>query len=1464
MRTKLTLSRAGRADTDVVVTTDVVATVGDVADALARAEAAAGGHPVGPPGAVTLRVETPDRAARRSLRRGAGVAESGIRPGSWIRLVELAERFAEPGVDPAAAAARLTVLSGPDAGKVFTLRDGVNTVGRQVGADVPLLDPMVSKLHARVVVGETVTVVDAGSSNGVIVGGGAVEHAVLGPTDTALLGETTIAVEPLHAVETGVGGAVVPFNRSPRVVARHPTGEVEAPAPPDPPSPGRFPLVAMVAPLLMGLVLWFATHNPLSLVFVGLSPVLMLGTYLDKRLGDRRRLRDETARFRAGIAELTDDLVRRHDEERTSRLAEVPSVAEAVTAGLRLSPLLWARRPEHDEFLTIRLGTGRTPARTTVALPPRGRATAEHWALLEEVRDTFSMIDGTPVVVDLRECGALGVAGRDDGVAVALVAQLVCLHSPAELVVTALASTASAVRWHWLRWLPHVSSAHSPLAGAHLASTPAAATALTTRLEELVAARQRLGSRSGHLPVVVTVVEDDAPADRGRLVRLAEDGPAVGVHVLWHAGSVERLPAVCRAFVQTPDDGSEAGTVGLVRDGAWVEVAAERVEIAVADELARGLAAVVDAGAPVVDESDLPRSAPYLALAGADLADDAGGVIERWRETGSILDRSGSPATRRHHDAGLRSLVGQGAEREFVLDLRAQGPHALVGGTTGSGKSEFLQTWVLGLAAAHSPDRVTFLFVDYKGGSAFADCVDLPHSVGLVTDLSPHLVRRALTSLRAELRHRERLLQRKKAKDLLSLERTGDPETPPALVIVIDEFAALASEVPEFVDGVVDVAQRGRSLGLHLIMATQRPAGVIKDNLRANTNLRVALRMADEHDSVDVLGSAVAAEFDPGVPGRGAVRTGPGRIALFQSGYVGGRSDATAPPAAVGIETLAFGPGEPWDVPADRSALDAEADSGPTDIARVVATIRAAAANVGVPDPRRPWLPELERVVTLEQLGADQARDDDIVLGVVDLPDRQEQRVIGYRPDDGALIAYGTSGSGKSTLLRSLAASAALARGPVQVYALDFGSGGLAMLADLPHVGAVVEGSDTERVGRTMRMLRELLDERSARFAAARAGTLAEYRSLTGEADEPRIVLLVDGVSAFREAYEAEPGRAQAWATFGRVVTEGRPLGVHVVMAAERPGALPSALAGSVPRRLVLRQADENAYGVLGVPKDVLDPGSPPGRAVVAGTVDELQVAVAGGPTPAAQAEAIAALAERMRRAGVRTAPPVRRLPLFVSLSSLPTEVDGLPVLGLSDESLAPIGFEPRGTFLLAGLPGSGRTTVLTALAASLRRFAPDGRLYYVGSRRSPVYAAGGWTEAAVTSDEAAELATSLLPELEVPPVDGLGVVLVVEGITDLLGGPAEQPLSQAVKAAKRNDHFVLAESETSTWGSSWPLVAEVRTGRRGLVLQPDHLDGDSLFRTPFPRMSRAEFPPGRGVVVQHGRLTRVQVPVAD
>ncbi|MCB0910586.1 MAG: FHA domain-containing protein, partial [Propionibacteriaceae bacterium] len=1329
-------------------------------------------------------------------------------------------------------------------------------------------DPMASRRHARINIGEQVEVIDTNSANGVVVNGEVVTHAVLGPRDVAEIGDSEFLVRVTDPEAARPPRFDTDFNRSPLVRIEYEGREFQAPKPPGRPNPGRFPLVAMVAPLLMGTILFIFTRNMLSIIFIALSPLIAIGTYFDRRFTDGRSKKAARERFDEDLEKLSEELTKALQDEQEARCAEIPTAAAVVASASERNPDLWHRRPETEDFLALNLGYGRDASRHTYKLPERGETSAGDWAAMVELQQRCEFVDDVPIIARLRECGNLGVAGNADWLAPVgrtLVAQLACQHSPAELVLAAIASPESCVRWNWLMWLPHVGSAHSPLAGSHLASSSGAVSALVTGLEELVAARR---DRKDHVPAVVLLVEDDAPVERGRLVTLAEDGPAVGVHLLWFADRHEQLPAACHGYL-VHDYEAKTTTAGFVKEHRTAAISrVEGLAEDVALDLAHRLAPIQDAGAPVLDQSSIPRSVSYLSLTGPQLATDPKATVERWVENGSV---SGGQRPAGKGAANLRALVGHGSAGPLSLDLRAQGPHALVGGTSGAGKSEFLQSWILGMAAGHSPQRVTFLFVDYKGGSAFADCVQLPHSVGLVTDLSPHLVRRALTSLRAELRYREHLLNQKGAKDLVSLERTGDPDCPPSLVIVVDEFAALVTEVPEFVDGVVDVAQRGRSLGLHLILATQRPAGVIKGNLRANTALRVALRMADEADSVDVIDSPLASEFDPRIPGRAAVRTGPGRISLFQAGYVGGWTSAEPEAPRIEIETMTFGDGIAWEIPSVRPSGETKED-GPTDIARAVARIGEASAICEIGEPRKPWLPELATTYRLEdELGtlAQRSREFPLLLGVADDPRHQAQHPVFWDPEaDGNLAVFGVSGSGKSALLRTIAFSAAFQTrlNPTQVYALDLGTAGLSMLEPLPTVGAVIEGQDRERTDRLLRRLIETLDERSDRFAAARAGSISEYRQHTGHADEPRILLLLDGFAAFRDEYEGAFSLSSTYARLLRLLAEGRGVGIHVALAAERPNALPSTVTSSVQRRLVLRQADENAYVTLNVPKDVLV-AAPAGRGVFAGDTNELQVAVPGGSSsPAEQAATIDQLASWLTGQGVPPAPEVNRLAGLVRMSELPTSVGGLPVLGIGEAELEPVGFEAQGAFLIAGMPGSGRTTALRSVANALHRWRPSLPMYYFGPRRSPVHAESLWTEVALDLEAIGKLAVALKPAVEKPSTSEVepGLVLVFEGLGEFVSTPVESALLDLIKNARRNGHLVVAEQDTSAWGSGWPIISEVRNNRHGLVMQPDPNDGDILFKVALPRIKRSDYPQGRGVYVRSGKQWTVQVPLPD
>ncbi|MFD4994450.1 FtsK/SpoIIIE domain-containing protein [Cellulosimicrobium cellulans] len=1490
MRIKLTLHRPDASTTNVAVTADATATVRDVAEALFAGDPTRSGTAV--PDRLTLQVGTaPSGSGQgRVLSPTSDLTEAGLRSGSTVSIVRVSEQFDAPGQDRGAAVAVLRVLEGPDAGREFPLPVGTSYLGRDRNMDIRLSDPQISKRHARLTVGETIEITDTNSANGLVMGGQRMMRSTLTSSDTVTIGSTVVSVVALHRTTSlAPTSPVVEFNRSPRVVARFPERKLKAPKPPQPPEPQRFPYLAMVAPLLMGTILYSVTHNILSIVFVGLSPILMLGNYLDQKVQAKRKLKAQREQFEAGVVAMRETIDRTHAVERAVRLSEAPSVGDTVDAVRRLGGLMWTHRPEHDAFLSVRIGLGAAPSRTQLEQPGENNTLPEYWNELEKLHAQCATISGVPVVARLRTDGALGVAGAGaavDAVARGILVQLAGLHSPSELVLAAVTSQRSRADWEWLEWLPHTGSPHSPLGGDHLADNPGAAQALLSQLEDLVEARGAdldthaelrgpIDPEEGEdtpkpvLPTVVVLVEDDAPVDRSRLTRLVERGADAGVHVVWVAPSVEQLPAACRTFVlvDTVDaagagaPGATAGaTSGEVRVGRLsFPVACETVDLATAHEVARILAPVVDVGAPVDDDSDLPRSVSYLTLAGTALAEDPGRLIDAWRENGSLTPRDGSPPVRRKAPTNLRGLVGHSGTEPLYLDLRTQGPHALVGGTTGAGKSEFLQSWVLGMAAAHSPDRVTFLFVDYKGGAAFADCVNLPHTVGLVTDLSPHLVRRALTSLRAELRYREHLLNRKKAKDLASLERTGDPDAPPSLLIVVDEFAALVNEVPEFVDGVVDVAQRGRSLGLHLILATQRPAGVIKDNLRANTNLRVALRMADEDDSTDILGIPMAAHFDPSIPGRGAVKTGPGRITPFQTGYAGGWTTAEPERSRIDIQEMAFGSDIRWELP--EPEVEEVTDPGPNDIARVVTTISRAATEAAVPVPRKPWLAELAPTYDLARL-PNPRTDTMLLLGVEDDPTTQAQPTVFYEPDrDGNMAIYGTGGSGKSATLRTIAVSAAITArgGPVQVYAIDSGASGLRMLEDLPHVGAVISGDDEERVQRVLRTLRDLVDERSARYAAVRAGSLDEYRRLANAPAEPRILLLVDGIGAFRESYEFRPAHAfPVWGAFTAIATDGRQVGVHVVVAGDRAASVPTSLGSTIQKRLVLRLASEDDYLTLGVPKDVLSLTSPPGRGVL--DENEVQIAVLGGdPNVALQARELGKLRDAMTRLGIQQAPGVERLPDSFALDALPEVTGGRPTVGLDDLDIAPVALPARGTFMLSGPPGGGRTTALVTIAQAVRR-ARAGRVVYLSPRRTSISALDAWDTAATSPEEVVTLLESLTQALDGGSLRPGTLTVLVESVTEFTGTPAEQPLVAFVRAATRAEQLVVGEAESSTWGQAWAIAQPFKAGRTGLLLTPGDLDGDTLLGTGLGRIRRADFPPGRGFLVVSGRARKLHV----
>ncbi|SDQ05996.1 FtsK/SpoIIIE domain-containing protein [Leucobacter chromiiresistens] len=1541
MKLKLTLVVPRLELHDVTLSCDVTATVADAARALLTA---------GITDDPRLRDAARDRLAPVTLRGRAGgsgpvllldpmspIGASGLQSG-WIvePVAEFGTRSGERRVIEIGG--YLEVMTGAHAGATYSLIAGVNTVGRDQSCRVHLGDRSVSRRHAEIEItagsGAGIVIRDLGSANGTNLGGPdgqpIAEHLIRRSTEFAL-GEVVVRITPGPPVPPipALSHRVM-HTRAPRLAPVFPASLRELPAPPAPAQPNRIPMLAMLAPMMMGGAMFVITQSPMSLMMVAFSPIMMIGSWLDTRIGGKRKQKRDRARFEESLAADRAALAELRRREIEARSAETPAIAEIADAVERRSGLLWTRRPEHRAFLEVRFGDGVLPSRTQIELPARGDADRAQWDVLQRIATEFSEVAPVPLLERFERCGSIGVVGDPiwaEGMARSLLLQLVGLHSPTELVIACFASPHHAAEWEWLKWLPHVDAVTSPIGSWQLADDERSSIRLIAALEGLLALRRSAASRRSsvrsHLdgetrndeqhgdaiddlptiPAVIVLVLDAVHVDLSRIIALAEDGPDFGIHALWVARAVDDLPAACRTYAEL---GSAEGAVSFVRSSSRAPLQRlEPVESMRALELARRLAPVEDTSARALDESDLPKAVHLRDLHAVDLLGGAQPVLRAWHRSGSVTAtwRLGEE----REPISLAAVVGQSPDGPAIVDLRLQGPHALVGGTTGAGKSEFLQSWIMSLAATVGPDRLTFLLVDYKGGAAFAECVDLPHTVGLVTDLSPHLVHRALASLRAELHHREELLAAHGAKDLIAMERRSDAAAPPVLVIVIDEFAALAAEVPQFIDGVIDIAQRGRSLGLHLVMATQRPAGVISDNLRANTNLRVALRMADAADSSDVLGVADAASFAAETPGRGAMKVGPGRARHFQTGYLGGRAVDDRPGALVEVRSLGFAEGAPWSIPPPGRAPQRRRAKPPRDIERLRDGIVAAAREAGIAAPRRPWLDALPEWVGLDALRAralEQLGDtgDAAILGLRDQPTAQAQRPVPIDLEEAGNVAFvGASGTGKTSALVALAASlsASADAHPVQLYAIDAGGGALDVIDALPTVGAVAQLADRELTVRVLRHLVDLVAERCARYAAARASGLRAFRRTPGGSGEARVVLLIDGFAAFRQSAETRAGADAPMHLLSEIMSAGRSAGVHVVMTSDRAGVIPSAMSSAVQQQYVLRLAGQHGSHAFGVRADLLA-DAPPGRAVLAGTDEEIQIACVGdGPGSAAQARGLERLADELRAGRVAEAVPVRNAPTHPALTELPVEVAGRPAYGIDTDGFAPLGMPLAGLGVIAGPPGSGLSTAARTCVHAYERWAA-GR--GAGVERvlltcvpHGLRAAEEWDRVAFGTDEVRDRARALtralggrppsrraasptigsnvigggIGDAPVPEAEGSAAafpsagwrgVVVIERPADTEGTEALPELVALARAARRSDVLVLFEWEQGSGAGVWDLFTALRQPTWGLALQPDDSEGQTPFRESLGRVKRADFPAGRGVAIESGRVTPVHV----
>lgn len=1270
-----------------------------------------------------------------------------------------------------------TWTTGPDAGGRVVLTGTRVVVGRAPGATVRCDDPALEPHHALLVVeGAAVRVVQLTGRAPLVVDGRGVDGPVvvhdradleLGHSTLVLRQERRTAADRAH-----VRGDVL--IRAPRQVPRwDPTPLTEPTGPPT-----RYETPAGLAAALCGavaaVVLAVVIGQWMIVAFGLLGACIALGSWLAQRIGRVRRRRQSARSSRRDWAEHAAAVAACRDGYVEHVLTTTSTVAGALATLDDVGRELWSRRAADGDAFTVALGRGEI-----VWHPPLVTGRGDGGPVLHVARhhdplpsSGAELLHDLPITTDLGPGARLAIRGDrpwTEAVAMALVVQLVANCGPADLRVAVV--TAQPRRWAWLGGIPHACAPD----GTTLVVDPSGVAAVADAVEHPAA------------PHVVVVT--DAPellAARTSLLRrlvAADRHPALLVLV----PGDEPTPTTCSAELRCPSTSGGAlarWTADLTGDDVPAAVRLAGIGARSVARATAGLGRLRDPDDPFGAGTDLPDTVTLGDLLGDETyALTAIGIAARWDAAGA--------------DARPTTPIGRAADGIVDVDLVRDGPHGLIAGTTGSGKSELLRSLVAGMAVRVPPEQLTFVLVDYKGGATFDACAELPHVVGVVTDLDASLAERMLRSLHAELRRRESVLRGAGAGDLTDL-RAIAPQVPLArLVVVIDEFAALVQEQPTFLHALVGIAQRGRSLGVHLLLATQRPGGVLSDDIRANTNIRCALRLNDATDAVDVVGDAAPALIPRRLAGRAVLRLGPDEHVTFQT------------------------------------ARCTSNDGGPSELAALVRAVQDAHRRRGGTPPPRPWCPPLPDELP-DGLTGDELTDDELtgdaddtgpdVVGLVDDPDRQRRALLRWRPADGHLLVAGSRATGVTSTLRTLATAAMDTDPATHLYVVDVhGSELLGALADHPACAGVVRIHERER-------LRRLL---------LRLGGEVERRADDHTASSP-VLLLVDGFTELRE-HLADVDTEAERAALERIVGHGARCGVVAVLATGQPGAVPASVLAHCPNRWVHHLVDDHdAIGWGFRPADL-----PPGIAGRVAVEPGLHAQLLRPPS-----------APRRHRAGTTAPASIDVLATDVDTERIgPGRVDEtslvLPI-GLGFDTGEPLALDVADGehVLVLGPARSGRTTCLARVVDAWQEAHPTGWSAVLCPRpRRDVRLA---THVRVHTELADLLAA-------VPP-DG-PVLVAVDDAELVSDAASPSGCLAELAASRRPGLLVVAagtgDALRQQYGH-WTSV--VRRSRLGLLLgAASDVDGD-LVGAALPRRRPIPPRPGLAWLAVRGQLDLVQV----
>ena len=1340
----------------------------------------------------------------------------------------------------------LVSVAGPDTGAWASITaDGI-AVGRHPRNSLAVADSTLSGTHFRVrLVGEGIIVEDRNSTNGTLVEGVRVGEPIEVSDGTYIsAGVTTFGVFRVDRAEIAPdlpgAGPAVPFQRRFRDALEPLPAKLKHPSSPaDESDAARRSFMSYLVPIISSLgfaVMIGITSSSSSVVtrmaimlpIMALGPIFIAIDSVRRRRSEARKkaeqgraYEEERARFLVELAEA------RHTERDRDRWAATPAGIAALLTATHHSRL-WERSHSDEDFCEVAIGLYSRPSAVQVEGRPQGAELEldTQWSAVLR----HSLVREGPLAV-------LGPLERARSLARALLLDLATSHSPNDVKLWLLtdADEGTEAEWNALRWLPHT---HLGESQNRVFSTARGRAAGLSLLRSIINERRGADTRGGlPLPVHIVVVDCVGAIEPEELTDLLVDGSPVGV-----------VGVIVDALITPEGTSAQLQLSGFADEASFVSMSQPRADAVRSFEIgvepfasaARSMASLRPAGSAreVHGGAEVIR---LVDLIGAEIdPDGADRVIDRWS----------NGATSRIRVGGLGDLV-------IEIDIMRDGPHGLVGGTTRSGKTEFLKTLFTSLAVANHPNDLSIVIVDFKGGVDHELSAQLPHVIDLSTNHNVDSFVRTVRMIEAELERRQYSFKEVGAPNFDAYRAAREEDHSllpiPRLLVVIDEFSELlSSETGKAnLSSLESVTRVGGGLGVHLMLVTQNFENQLPSQIAANAGLRICFRVQDAVHSKAVLNSPEAASIPKERIGRAFLRSHGGRAVEFQAARVAGPRpgrEALATPVKARIvpfEALA-------DAPPEAPIVDVPAEN--TDMYAVVKVIESAASRSGWTAPVVPWPKELARSLNV----GDIARSGLYwPIGLLDEPERQRQSPIGLDAYGPHTLFVGGAGARLGDVLRSVVVSGAMNRSPEELhfFVIDELGQGLTALQALPHTGGVAERNEPLAL-RILRHVTAEVDRRKSRLSELGVASVQELRAAAGEI-LPDIVMVLHGADRLLMQGEAQP--SPILVPLLGLLSASVGTGVRV-LASGPPSIAHHRLGSSIGHRFVLECQDAQEYSGLGVPRTLYGNIDGLGRAVDVTSEHLMQFALVPSTPEAPATEIIRALGHRLTEMSQHTEGSLSRpsevrelpwpLPMSRVMSSMPPAGVQQPVALSVDTETGELMWldadEDGPVFVVCGSSRSGRSNALVAAAAVM---AQQGWtvLGLPLSRRSPL-ANGAFPGSIVGLDDLKRHADSRSP-LALFIDDAHKWTGEVDGLRALINGAGDR----AVVVAGPTEYFTGRSDLVRTLPSRCALVLAPRGGMDASQFGVRRLSEEVL------RDSR----PGRGVLVLAGEVAGAQVPLA-